>query len=173
MKKPIAAIGLFAASLVLFLFSSLTAEANAQLLDRTLSLANLSLELKTPENIAHYMWRNFVFETDQRQFGREEYWQSPQELMQTRKGDCEDFAVFAYELLKRQGIQTFLLNVYGGSFAHTVCVFKDKGKYQIIDGSDIKRVNASSLDELSKKIYPFWEPLRKFIVEDQKLFLKK
>lgn len=64
MKKGVAAYWVFAVSLVLVTFV-VTAEAKAQLLDRNLSLRDLANQLQTPEDIAHYLWRHFSFESDQ------------------------------------------------------------------------------------------------------------
>ena len=50
------------------------------------------------------MWRLFLFESDQNQFGENEHWQSPEEFMQTGKGDCEDFALWAWRKLAELGI---------------------------------------------------------------------
>jgi hypothetical protein len=157
MKKSVAAIWVFALSLV-FLSTVSNAQANTPLLDRNLSLTDLSF-LKTPDAIAGYIWKNFLFEKDQRQFGKEDYWQSPEELMKNRKGDCEDFARFALEVLKANGIQGFLMNIYGGNgrYAHTICVFKDGDLYQVIDGDKVKKIDAKSLEEVSEKMYDHWE----------------
>lgn len=158
MRQAVAALGAFAFSFTLAIFSySIKAEASPLPLDRGPSFQQLITQLQTPESIAKFLWKNFQFESDQRQFGQSEYWQTPQEFLIRRKGDCEDFAIFAQALLKQNGIQSFLFNVYGGKFAHTVCVFKENGKYQIIDGSKIIRFNAKNLNDLAFKIYPFWK----------------
>jgi predicted transglutaminase-like cysteine proteinase len=154
--KAVAAYWLFAITLVL-LSTTLTSEAKAQLPDRSLSFSLIAQQLQTPEQITRYMWRNFLFENDARQFGREDYWQSPEEFLMTRKGDCEDFATFAYEILKLNGYSAYLLNIYGGKYSHTVCVFKENGKYQVIDGTDVKRYNAEALNDLTSEIYSRWE----------------
>ena len=156
-KTAVAAARVIAVSVVLVFTTFSVALANTPLLDRTLSLAGLSSELTTPDQIAKYMWRHFLFEQDQRQFGKEDYWQTPEEFLQRGKGDCEDFASFAAALLKRNGVNTFILNVYGNGFGHTVVVFEEKGTYQVIDGTDIIRHKAGSLKELLEKIYPFWK----------------
>lgn len=155
--KAVAAIRVIAVGIALVLTSTGIAQANTPLLDRTLSLTDLSTQLNTPEKIAKYMWRNFLFEKDQRQFGQEEYWQTPEEFMSTKKGDCEDFASFAASMLRANGVNAFILNVYGDRFAHTVVAFEENGLYQVIDGTDVIRFNAKDMKELLKKIYPFWK----------------
>jgi hypothetical protein len=155
-NTAVAAIRLFALSFVLLHIMSV-AEAKAQPLDRSLSFQDLAFQLKTPETIARFLWENFAFEDDQRQFGKAEHWQSPEEFLKNHKGDCEDFARFAYEVFKLNGTTAFLLNVYGETFGHTVCVFKENGKYQIIDGTEVRRYDAENLNDLAAQIYPFWE----------------
>lgn len=152
--KNIFAKGVLVAGLIA-VFNLGSSELRAQISPEPV-LSDLAQKLKTPESIAHYLWRNFSFEKDQRQFGQKEYWQSPQEFLQNGKGDCEDFAIFAKALLEQLGKRAFLFNVYGDGFAHTVCVFEEGGKFHVIDKDRVIRYDAASLEELSKKIYPFW-----------------
>jgi hypothetical protein len=124
--------------------------------DPTDSLPQLAQQLKSPEDIAYFLWRNFNFETDQRQFGQEEYWQSPRQFLATRKGDCEDFALFAKTILEAQGKSPLLLNIYGARFAHTVCLLKENNHYTVIDGTHIERYKTANLKEVLTDLYPFW-----------------
>ncbi len=103
------------------------------------------------------MWKNFRFENDRRAFGTEEYWQSPEEFMTSRQGDCEDFALFAQHNLKLNGVDSFLLNIYSKRTSHTVCVFQENGKYSVIDGTKVKHYKADDLKSLLSKIDPFWK----------------
>lgn len=151
--RTIWAFAIIAALLCIFNVS----DANAQVFVRpTLSLSNLS-SLQSPDAIAKFLWKNFRFEEDQVNFGKAEYWQSPEEFMNNKAGDCEDFAVMAKELLTSIGKKSFILNIYGKKFAHTICVFVENGKYQVIDMTEVKKYNASSLEELMSKVYPHWE----------------
>jgi len=110
----------------------------------------------TPKAMVRFMWKNFAFETDRRQFGTEDYWQSPQELMRTQKGDCEDFAIFAYEFLRMNRVPSLLLSIYGKGYGHTVAVYREKGKYNIIDGTEMRTIETKSLQKMLTTIYPFW-----------------
>lgn len=156
MKNIIATVRLFAvcAALVLFAF---VAEAKAQIFSQSpLSLQTLSLELNSPEKIARYLWRHFAYEKDQTQFGSEEYWQSAEEFLANKKGDCEDFALLASELIKKTGRTAFILNIYGSRYAHTICVYIEDGRYNAVDGSDLKKFNAKDLNSLISKVHPDW-----------------
>lgn len=120
------------------------------------SFQSLASNLSSPEDIAKFIWRHFQVESDQTQFGTEDRWQSPEELLKSERGDCEDFALFAYEIFKARGTQAFLLNIYGKGYGHTVCVFREGGSFHAVDGTSVIRGN-ESLDQLIKKIYPFWK----------------
>ena len=132
-------------------------DVKAQAPATPLTVQTLSNQLTTPEDIARFIWRNFRVESDRVQFGREEHWQSPEELLSNQKGDCEDFALFASQILKSKGVTAFLVNVYGDKFAHTVCIFKENGKFHVLDGDTVKRCNADNLTDIFSKIYPFWK----------------
>ncbi len=121
-------------------------------------LPRIASTLSSPEAIARYMWKNFGVESDQANFGQEDHWQSPEELLATKKGDCEDFARFAYEILRLNGRKAFMVNIYDKhGYGHTVCVFSENGRYQAIDGTDVKRLNAATLTEVFNKIHPSWD----------------
>ena len=156
MKKSVAAYWVFALSLVLVTLT-MHAEAEAQILDRSLSLRELARQLQTPDDIAHFLWRNFLFENDQSQFGTEEHWQTPEEFLMNRRGDCEDFAIFAREILRLHGTTAFLLNIYGGHFSHTVCVFREDGRYSVLDGTEVRRYNTEDLKDIASRLYPYWK----------------
>lgn len=117
----------------------------------------LAFSLQTPEAIVRYMWRHFSYENDRTYLGREDYWQFPEELLTSQRGDCEDFSLFAYELLKKNGIPSFLLSLYSRGYGHTVCVFKENGLYHAIDGVRVTHHGTGTLEELFTEIYPFWK----------------
>lgn len=156
MKKRFLAQWLLGASLgAIFLGTAVPAQAQNPA--QVLSIQELAHELKTPESIAQYLWRHFSFENDRRQFGKTEYWQSPEEFLKTRKGDCEDFSILAHALLKTLGFRAYILNVYGSGFAHTVCVFEEGGRLSVIDGDRVLRYRAKTLEEVSQRLHSHWK----------------
>ncbi len=158
MKKTIAASWGIAGCIVFLALFMTTGNANAQqIFSRSLSVRDLAGQLKTPEDIARFMWGHFSFERDQRQFGTEEKWQNPDSFLETRKGDCEDFAAFAYEMLKRNGVKAFVFTVHGNGYGHAVCVFAENGRYNVINGTEVLRLGATDLREVATEIYPFWD----------------
>ena len=157
MKKIIAASWAGALSFFLLALLFILGDANAQLISRSLSLRDLADQLKTPEAVANYMWHNFSFEKDQSQFGKNEVWQAPLQFIETKKGDCEDFAWFAYEMLRINGKKSSILNIYGNGFGHSVCVFTENGRFNMIDGNKVVRLEAKDLKDVAYEIYPFWQ----------------
>ena len=153
-KKTIAAFGFFAVSVALVLIYT-SAPANAQLLDQNFSINTLASHLKNPQDVALYMWRHFNYEGDQRQFGQEDYWQSAAEIFQTKKGDCEDFAIFAKQILEINGYRAFILNLHGTK-DHSICIFKQGGKYGAVDGGQFIAADFENLQSLISYIDRFW-----------------
>ena len=47
---------------------------------------------------------NIEYKNDEEQWGVDEYWQTPEETLSLRTGDCEDFAILLCTLLRAYGI---------------------------------------------------------------------
>jgi len=111
----------------------------------------------TPEALAAYLEQALTFEEDTDLFGQVDYWQSPKEFLARGKGDCEDYALLAYTVLKRQGVEAFPFSLYGpNGFAHTVCVFVEDGRYNVINQDKVLRYEADSLEMLADLLCPTW-----------------
>lgn len=54
--------------------------------------------------IRDWVSTNIEYKTDEEQWGVDEYWQTPQETLSLRTGDCEDFAILLCTLLRAYGI---------------------------------------------------------------------
>lgn len=75
----------------------------------------------------------FNYETDQELYGVPEHWATPQEMMTHHAGDCEDFAILKYQLIKQSRLANsedmrFILlrdNFHGG-VGHIVLAVNDK-----------------------------------------------
>ena len=121
-------------------------------------LDRLASTYTTPKAVATFLRNNFTFTRDEDLFGEPDRWQSPEEFASRKVGDCEDFALLAQALLRRNGIEAYLLSVFGeGGYAHTVCVFVDeRGRYNVIDVGKIRYPHAKSLNTLASWLYPAW-----------------
>lgn len=121
------------------------------------SLDQVVETVNTPRAVARFMKEEFIFTEDPKPFGREDYWQAPEEFLVRRKGDCEDYALLTQALLERLGFEAFVFSLYGErGYAHTVTVFKEKGRYHLINQDRLIRLNAKTLEEVASRIYPYW-----------------
>ena len=112
----------------------------------------------TPKAVAAFLHNAFTFKRDEELFGEADRWQAPEEFVTRRVGDCEDYALLARALLRRNGIEAYLFSIFGKEgYAHTVCVFVDaRGRYNVIDGDTLRELHANSLDAVALWLYPAW-----------------
>lgn len=54
--------------------------------------------------IRDWVAANIDYKTDEERWGIEEYWQTPEETLSLRTGECEDFAILLCTLLRTYGI---------------------------------------------------------------------
>lgn len=115
------------------------------------------LHIFSPEELSQWLKKNIKFKEDPDLFGKEDYWQSPEEFMARKAGDCEDYAVFSQSILKQLGIESYIVSFYGpGDYAHTVLLYEEKGLYQILNQDKIQKFNAKTVEGALSKIYPEW-----------------
>ena len=120
-------------------------------------LESVARTCATPEQLALFLNENLVFQEDRSMFGQTDYWQAPEEVLVRGRGDCEDYALLANDLLNRQGRESFVFSLYGDQgYAHTVCVFVEENRYNVLNQDRLVRCRAASLEELAGKIYPGW-----------------
>jgi len=121
-------------------------------------LDQLAAAYQTPSAIAAFLREGFRFQRDEDLFGEIDRWQSPEEFLQRRAGDCEDYALLAKELLQRNGIESYVFSLFGEEgYAHTVSVFVDEeGRYNVINQDKLRRYRTPSLEQVAAQINPAW-----------------
>jgi len=118
----------------------------------------LARSYPTPEKLACFLNERLVFERDSSLFGRSDYWQRPEEFLANGAGDCEDYALLAQAVLEQQGKEAFLFSLYGTKgYAHTVCVFVENSRYNVMNEGRLLRYQAESLEELADRLYSSWD----------------
>ena len=124
----------------------------------TMLVDHLARLYTTPKAIAAFLKRDFRFQRDEELFGEMDRWQTPEEFVVRRAGDCEDYALLAQALLRRNGIEAYVLSLFGEEgYAHTVTVFVDEdGRYNAINQSRLRNYRAASLEALASQLYPTW-----------------
>jgi hypothetical protein len=95
-------------------------------------------EFESPQQIFNWL-RRCRYVTDLKLFGEEDYWQLPSELEKRRKGDCEDFALWAwYHLRKFDSECRFVFGRCNRSWLsrgyHAWVVFTWRNEPHILDG---------------------------------------
>lgn len=122
-----------------------------------LSLEVIAPRYASPQELAQFLRDAITPATDEELFGQPDYWQTPEEFLKRRAGDCEDYALFSQAILQRQGIEAHVLSLFGeGGLAHTVCVFIDAGRYHVVDQDHLKAYGAPTIAALASHLYPGW-----------------
>lgn len=126
--------------------------------------AELTLSsIKTPEEIARWLSDEFMYILE-----FPDKWQSAEETIRTKKGDCEDFAILTSEILTRQGVKNNIVIVKFDKLgtSHAICIWKSsRGTYNFISNRKLIRTGESSIDSAIEKYYPDWN---KIVFTDKK-----
>lgn len=148
------ALAIFA-SIILWPLAILRAETTLEGPEWTLEV--IASNYPTPKELAQFLKRQIRFERDVELFGQLDYWQTPEELLARRAGDCEDYALLAKAILEQQGKEAFLLSLYGpDNYAHTVCAFVENGRYNVINKDRLVRYRAKSIEQIASFLCPGW-----------------
>jgi hypothetical protein len=76
---------------------------------------------------------NITYETDKQQFGVDDYWQTPEQLLANRKGDCEDVCIlFLYLVHKYHSVNGYLLGQISGTDAHMTVVVANLQYFRLL-----------------------------------------
>jgi hypothetical protein len=94
-------------------------------------------EMRTVDEILKYVQNNisYSFNNDPDIWGVEDYWQTPEETLILKSGDCEDFVIlFQYLLESKLNIETsmIIVQVENHEYRHTVA-YTDNIYYDLVD----------------------------------------
>lgn len=82
----------------------------------------------TPRGIDTYMQVCFDYARDHDHRGVPDHWQDPLQTHAARRGDCEDWAVFAWHVLAAAGVEARVLCVFTEEHGHAVCLAFDRDR---------------------------------------------
>jgi Bacterial transglutaminase-like cysteine proteinase BTLCP len=73
--------------------------------------------------------------SDKEQFGKDEYWQPPEDFEKTRKGDCDDFALWTWRQLLSMGYPArFVVGRHGRyGIGHALVTFEKDSKQYLVE----------------------------------------
>ncbi len=94
--------------------------------------------------------RSCKYVSDQEQFGRKDYWQPPEEFERTRRGDCDDFALWTWRQLIDMGYRTRYVVGRAGRYGdgHAWVTIEKNGKRFLVEplmcrcGESLPRLSA-------------------------------
>ena len=94
----------------------------------------LQVQCRSLEDLRQFL-RTCRAVSDEEQFGREDYWMPPEEFENARKGDCEDFAIYAWRQLLEMGYRArFVAGVIREDAAgHAWVTFEDRGRHFLLE----------------------------------------
>ncbi len=112
--------------------------ARAQAWNRLLA----SIRAKPPRlrvAAVHRAFADFRYASDRMVWGVEDYWATPFELFAAGMGDCEDFAIAKYFILRELGLPIHALrlavvsDLHQGGKAHAILLVKSDGHLWVLD----------------------------------------
>jgi hypothetical protein len=94
----------------------------------------LTVECKNLEDLRTFL-RKCRYVSDKEQFGQDDYWMPPEEFERSRKGDCEDFALYAWRQLLAMGYSARLTGGRHGRYGegHAWVTFKKGDKAFLLE----------------------------------------
>lgn len=107
---------------------------NSFVMPDDIDFLNIVESLQTPKEICQYMLDNFGYEDHPYKT------LTPYELFLSKKGDCNDFSLFAVFMADWHGYETYQIlikfysHVFGYTMGHTIGIFKEGGCYSISEG---------------------------------------
>jgi len=137
-------------------------------LDFSKDFKNIPSSIQTPQALAEWLSSEFSYRME-----LVDQWQKPQETIDSKAGDCEDFAILASACLTRLGIanNVIILKFRDLDISHAVCLWKDKdGSYNFISNGKLQRTGKRHIESAIGKFYPDCE---KIIFQEPGKYCKK
>ena len=94
----------------------------------------LTVKCNSLEDLRVFL-RKCRYISDEEQFGKKDYWMPPQDFERSRKGDCEDFSLYAWRQLLEMGYKArFVGGTVGDSpVGHAWVTFQKDGKHYLLE----------------------------------------
>lgn len=118
-------------------------------LDERISSIIKRNNVKSVEDYVEWLQTNIEYRKDR----QADKWADPEETLQRRYGDCEDYAFLNEAVLRKVGYQPKVLAMGGIEGTHAICVFVEDGYYSWIDNNKLKRTKAESILEFAKYLF--------------------
>lgn len=118
-----------------------------------------SCNLRTPELISQWMQNNIAYKSDWVLHEAIEYWQTPQETLSLKAGDCEDAAFLIQALLDEIGIGSSVISLgyldkEEREKRHAMCVFPAGEPRSYFNNAYLFKTNEAVDASFILKLYP-------------------
>lgn len=116
------------------------------------SLPGIASQVKSPDGIARWFSQDFRY-----QFSIPNIPQTPEEMLKSKGGDCDDFAALASAVLEHMGIPSRVVAIEfkDPNDGHAVCIWMDPdGTYSFISNQQIFHTDKTDMYEAVKTAFP-------------------
>lgn len=107
----------------------------------------------SPKKLWWWMFQYLKYTRDMDNQGVQEYWQTSDETLFLRTGDCEDYSVLAYDVLEDFDRHIIVASKGISRIGHAVCAFTWGGHWYHISNQGLKKTRASNLGEVAATLY--------------------
>jgi len=112
------------------------------------------LDVRSPEELSRWMSANLTYQAEG---PGEDNWQSPEETLNNKGGDCEDFAILVQKVLKDLNIDSQLVYVGLPTMGHMTCFYRTStGKLAFFSNQYLYTTNYYSVREVLDVWFPDW-----------------
>lgn len=120
-------------------------------------LENIPSSITTPQALSNWLSTEFTYRTE-----FPDRWQTPQETLSSKEGDCEDFAALVSAFLDQSKTPNNIVVVRFRQLktGHAICAWRTgSGYYNFISGRQIYRTDKKCVEEAVEEYYPDWEKI--------------
>jgi predicted transglutaminase-like cysteine proteinase len=115
---------------------------------RPLDLKIMSLidmnDIQTLKDYAQWLNNHIRYQKDM----QKDIWSSPEETLQKKTADCEDFTFLTAAVLQVLGYQPRFIALMSKRQGHAICVFKANNYYAWFDNAQLVETEAKTVEEL-------------------------
>ena len=126
------------------------------------------LNIKTAKDLAEHCkkpyeawcWarRNIKYVSDPDVWKVKDYWQTPEETLELRTGDCEDVAILLCKTLDILGVKNVFMAIWDFDGGHAVCFYElEDGWHKIGVGHALYIGKIKHINELPGKVLSQWK----------------
>jgi hypothetical protein len=115
-------------------------------------LAGVPTGIKSPDDIAKWFSQDFKY-----QLRLPKDPMTPQEIINSKGGECDDFAALASIILERLGTPNNVTAIFFDDkvAGHAICIWQEKdGTYSFISNQEIHRTGLPTAEAAIKKFFP-------------------